>query len=135
MLRGDRPPPPPTRTLRWPVTADALYRAIDLLCGIKPVPRRSLAEPRTPTAAIDAVAFLDPGKIGRRCRALIEILQCYVVTAEQLTNSLADACGEEKWDEAARLAQDIIGAAGGLGLACGHPGGAAFRAKDPRWRG
>jgi HPt (histidine-containing phosphotransfer) domain-containing protein len=47
---------------------------------------------------------------------LIEILQCYIVTAEELTNALAAACGEEKWDEAARLAQDIMGAAGGLGL-------------------
>ena len=27
------------------------------------------------------------------------------------------ACAEEKWDEAARLAQDIVGAAGGIGLA------------------
>ncbi len=50
-------------------------------------------------------------------KTLIEILQCYVVTAEQLTNALAEACAEEKWDEAARLAQDIVGAAGGLGLA------------------
>ena len=29
---------------------------------------------------------------------------------------LAEACAEEQWDEAARLAQDIVGAAGGLGL-------------------
>ena len=50
-------------------------------------------------------------------KTLIEILQCYIVTAEQLTNALAEACAEEKWDEAARLAQDIVGAAGGLGLA------------------
>ena len=49
-------------------------------------------------------------------KTLIEILQCYIVTAEQLTNALAEACAEEKWDEAARLAQDIVGAAGGIGL-------------------
>ena len=50
-------------------------------------------------------------------KALIEILQCYIITAEQLTNALAEACAEERWDDAARLAQDIVGAAGGLGLA------------------
>ena len=50
-------------------------------------------------------------------KTLVEILQCYIVTAEQLTNALAQACAEEKWDDAARLAQDIVGAAGGLGLA------------------
>jgi len=50
-------------------------------------------------------------------KTLVEILQCYIATAEQLTAALAQACAEEKWDEAARLAQDIIGAAGGLGLA------------------
>ena len=33
-----------------------------------------------------------------------------------MTNGLAQACADEQWDEAARLAQDIIGAAGGLGL-------------------
>ena len=67
-------------------------------------------------AAIDAVAFSTLEKsVG--VKALIEILQCYVVTAEQLTNALAEACSEEKWDEAGRLAQDIVGAAGGLGLA------------------
>jgi HPt (histidine-containing phosphotransfer) domain-containing protein len=47
----------------------------------------------------------------------VEILQCYIVTAEQLTNALSEACAEEKWNDAARLAQDIVGAAGGLGLA------------------
>ena len=50
-------------------------------------------------------------------KTLVEILQCYIVTAEQLTDALAQACSDEKWDEAGRLAQDIMGAAGGLGLA------------------
>ena len=66
-------------------------------------------------AAIDAMAFSTLEKsVG--VKTLIEILQCYIVTAEELTNALAQACAEEKWDEAARLAQDIVGAAGGLGL-------------------
>jgi HPt (histidine-containing phosphotransfer) domain-containing protein len=67
-------------------------------------------------AAIDPVAFSTLEKsVG--AKTLLEILQCYIVTAEQLTAALAQACSDEKWDEAARLAQDIIGAAGGLGLA------------------
>ncbi len=49
-------------------------------------------------------------------KVLIDILQSYMVTAEQLTDALADACAENRWDDAARLAQDIVGAAGGLGL-------------------
>jgi HPt (histidine-containing phosphotransfer) domain-containing protein len=65
--------------------------------------------------AIDPVAFNSLEKsVG--AKALVEILQCYIVTAEQLTNNLSQACADEQWDEAAKLAQDIIGAAGGLGL-------------------
>jgi signal transduction histidine kinase len=112
MLRGDRPPGATDCTLRWPVTADALYPAIDSLCESAGEVQTAAAEL---PAAIDAVAFSTLEKsVG--IKALIEILQCYVVTAEQLTNALADACSEEKWDDAARLAQDIVGAAGGLGL-------------------
>jgi hypothetical protein len=36
--------------------------------------------------------------------------------AGSIVQPLAQACAEEKWDDAARLAQDIVGAAGGLGL-------------------
>ena len=112
MLRGDRPPGATDCTLRWPVTAEALYQAIDSLCESSSEEETARELP----AAIDAVAFSTLEKsVG--VKALIEILQCYVVTAEQLTNALAQACAEEKWDEAARLAQDIVGAAGGLGLA------------------
>lgn len=74
-------------------------------------------EARAPerVAAIDALAFSTLEKsVG--IKSLVDILQCYIVTAEQLTNALGQACAEEKWDEAARLAQDIVGAAGGLGL-------------------
>jgi HPt (histidine-containing phosphotransfer) domain-containing protein len=66
-------------------------------------------------AAIDAVVFADLQRsVGTK--SLIEILQCYIVTAEELTNALAEASAEGNWDEAERLAQDIVGAAGGLGL-------------------
>ena len=47
---------------------------------------------------------------------LIEILQCYIVTAEELTNALAAASAEDRWDEAARLAQDIWAPRAGLGF-------------------
>ena len=113
LLRGDRTPASTENVLRWPVTADELYHAIDAAC-IVPEDGAPLEEGELP-AAIDAVAFSTLEKsVG--VKTLIEILQCYIVTAEELTNALAQACAEEKWDEAARLAQDIVGAAGGLGL-------------------
>lgn len=113
LLRGDRTPASTENVLRWPVTADELYHAIDAAC-IVPEDGAPLEEGELP-AAIDAMAFSTLEKsVG--VKTLIEILQCYIVTAEELTNALAQACAEEKWDEAARLAQDIVGAAGGLGL-------------------
>ena len=113
LLRGDRTPAATENVLRWPVTADALYRAIDAAC-IVPEDGAPLEEGELP-AAIDAVTFSALEKsVG--VKTLIEILQCYIITAEELTNALAAACAEERWDEAARLAQDIVGAAGGLGL-------------------
>ena len=113
LLRGDRAPAATDIVLRWPVTADALYRAIDAAC-IVPEDGAPPEEGELP-AAIDATAFSTLEKsVG--VKTLIEILQCYIVTAEELTGALAAACAEERWDEAARLAQDIVGAAGGLGL-------------------
>ena len=96
--------------LRWPVEADQLYGALEEIC--EPPEEEQQAAP----AAIDPVAFSTLEKsVG--VKHLVEILQCYIITAEQLTNALSEACSAEKWDEAARLAQDIVGAAGGLGLA------------------
>jgi HPt (histidine-containing phosphotransfer) domain-containing protein len=110
LLRGDRTPSVTDCVLRWPVTGHALFNALDSVC----VPRERDGTSAHP-AAIDAVTFSTLEKsVG--VKTLIEILQCYEATAEQLTNALASACAEEKWDEAARLAQDIVGAAGGLGL-------------------
>jgi HPt (histidine-containing phosphotransfer) domain-containing protein len=110
LLRGSRAPVSTANMLRWPLQADQLYGTLEQICR---APDHS--EPET-IAAIDPVAFSSLEKsVG--AKTLVEILQCYIVTAEQLTTALAQACTEEKWDEAARLAQDIIGAAGGLGLA------------------
>jgi signal transduction histidine kinase/HPt (histidine-containing phosphotransfer) domain-containing protein len=111
LLRGDRAPGGTNCVLRWPVTSDALFQMIDSLCSARAREEEEIELP----AAIDAVAFSTLERsVG--LKTLIEILQCYVATAEQLTNALAEACAEEKWSDAARLAQDIVGAAGGLGL-------------------
>jgi signal transduction histidine kinase/HPt (histidine-containing phosphotransfer) domain-containing protein len=114
LLRGDRAPAATDIVLRWPVEASQLYRAIEqvrLSCESQAYGSKPEA-----TAAIDPIAFSSLEKsVG--VKTLMEILQCYIVTAEELTNALAQACAEEKWDDAARLAQDIVGAAGGLGLA------------------
>ena len=113
LLRGDRAPHVTDAVLRWPVEADQLYRALDELC--EPADAADEAPAEELAAAIDAVVFSTLEKsVG--VKTLVEILQCYIVTAEQLTNALSQACNEEKWDDAARLAQDIVGAAGGLGL-------------------
>jgi signal transduction histidine kinase len=109
LLRGNRAPTATNNMLRWPMNADQLYCTLDQVCQ-KP----DQCDPES--AAIDPVAFSTLEKsVG--AKTLMEILQCYIVTAEQLTGALAQTCSEEKWDEASRLAQDIIGAAGGLGLA------------------
>jgi signal transduction histidine kinase/HPt (histidine-containing phosphotransfer) domain-containing protein len=111
LLRGDRTPDAAAGILRWPVTGDALFQALDLIGTTR---EESDAGPPL-AAAIDALTFSTLEKsVG--LKTLIEILQCYEATAEQLTNALAEACREERWDDAARLAQDIVGAAGGLGL-------------------
>jgi signal transduction histidine kinase/HPt (histidine-containing phosphotransfer) domain-containing protein len=107
LLRGNRAPHSTGNVLRWPVEADLLYGTLDQVCQAKNLEAEA--------AAIDpaAVGTLEKS-VGMK--TLVEILQCYIATAEQLTAALAEACAQEKWEEAARLAQDIIGAAGGLGL-------------------
>jgi HPt (histidine-containing phosphotransfer) domain-containing protein len=113
LLRGDRAPAATDSVLRWPVGADEFYRAIEEVRLVEET--QGSHHEAEPPAAIDPVAFSTLEKsVG--IKTLVEILQCYIVTAEQLTNGLAEACAEEKWDDAARLAQDIMGAAGGLGL-------------------
>jgi HPt (histidine-containing phosphotransfer) domain-containing protein len=95
------------------VESGLLYRALAETC--QPPETQDAEAPEMP-AAIDPIAFSTLEKsVG--VKTLIEILQCYIITAEQLTDALTEACAEEKWDDAARLAQDIVGAAGGLGLA------------------
>ncbi len=114
MLRGDRAPSATDVALRWPVEPDQLYRALYEVRSAEGV-RTEAPGPAELSAAIDAETFSSLERaVG--VKTLVEILQCYVVTAEQLTGALAEACSQERWDEAARVAQDIVGAAGGLGL-------------------
>ncbi|HYS46265.1 MAG TPA: ATP-binding protein [Rhizomicrobium sp.] len=110
LLRGSRAPASTNWMLRWPMEANQLYRTLDQICLTSDQGDTEMA------AAIDPVAFNTLEK-SMGVKTLVEILQCYIVTAGQLTGALTQACSEEKWDEAARLAQDIVGAAGGLGLA------------------
>jgi HPt (histidine-containing phosphotransfer) domain-containing protein len=111
LSRGDRTPGATDCVLRWPASSNALFAILNSVCVSSEGTEANIALP----AAIDAVTFSSLEKsVG--VKTLIEILQCYQATAEQLTNALASACAEEKWNEAARLAQDIVGAAGGLGL-------------------
>jgi len=114
LSRGDRTPAATDTVLRWPLEADPFYRALDAVC-VKPEAERENSEALLP--AIDAAAFAELEQSVGGSKALIEVLQCYIATAEQLTAALTEASRAERWDEAARLAQDIVGASGGLGLA------------------
>jgi len=114
---GMRTPAAASEMLRWPAPAGALYGALRELLGrgadssgMRPDPAQQA------TAAIDAPAFAALEK-SLGLRTLIEILQSYMKTAEELCAKLEQASENENWDDAARIAQDIAGAAGGLGLA------------------
>ncbi len=115
LLSGDRPPASGDAALHWPARPREFYGVLHRLTA-----REGSAQPRVaaPVAAppIDAMAFAALEK-SLGLPVLIEILQSYVVTAEQLCTALGRACADSNWDEAGRVAQDIAGAAGGLGLA------------------
>jgi HPt (histidine-containing phosphotransfer) domain-containing protein len=112
LLRGDRAPAATDTVLRWPLEADPIYRALDAVCV------RPDATPQTGAPpAIDAASFSALEKSVGGAAALLELLQCYLLTAEQLMSALSKACNDQQWDDAVRVAQDIVGAAGGVGLA------------------
>ncbi|MDE2463821.1 MAG: Hpt domain-containing protein [Alphaproteobacteria bacterium] len=97
--------------LRWPAAPGALYASLGDMVGRSgdaPVPALQ-------TPAIDAEAFAGLEK-SLGLSTLLEILQSYVKGAEELSRALEAASRDGRWDEASRLAQDIAGAAGGLGL-------------------
>ncbi|MGN6149751.1 MAG: sensor histidine kinase, partial [Rhizomicrobium sp.] len=113
---GVRTPEAAGEILRWPATAGALYLALHELLGRGADTPQSAAPQTETAAAIDAPAFAALEK-SLGLATLIEILQSYMTTAEDLCRDLSSASGQEQWDDAARIAQDIAGAAGGLGLA------------------
>ena len=65
--------------------------------------------------ALDARAIAELEK-SLGLKTLIDILQSYLQTAEQLAAAFTAASERADWTQASRLAQDIAGAAGDLGL-------------------
>ena len=117
LTAGQRTPAAAGEVLRWPAAAGSLYAALRDLLGramesFSPAPDMENEN----VAAIDAPAFAALEK-SLGLTTLIEILQSYVKTAEELCGKLGTASESEQWDDATRIAQDIAGAAGGLGLA------------------
>jgi HPt (histidine-containing phosphotransfer) domain-containing protein len=112
---GMRSPEGAAAILRWPASAAMLYAGLrDALGGVVEHPEELHHD--DVIAAIDASAFSSLEK-SLGMTTLIEILQSYMTTAEDLCTHLSQASEDENWDDAARVAQDIAGAAGGLGLA------------------
>jgi signal transduction histidine kinase/HPt (histidine-containing phosphotransfer) domain-containing protein len=113
---GMRAPDAAGAVLRWPANASALYIALrDLLGRGADLTQVERGTKDDTIAAIDASAFSGLEK-SLGLTTLIEILQSYIKTAEELCFNLTEASHDEKWDDAARISQDIAGAAGGLGL-------------------
>jgi HPt (histidine-containing phosphotransfer) domain-containing protein len=108
----ERRPDGAAYALRWPAGASALYGAIHALTGETGV-GAEVEEDAEP--AIDAKAFAELEK-SLGFKTLVDILQSYLKTAEDLATALAAASEGEDWKEAGRVAQDFAGAAGGLGL-------------------
>lgn len=116
MTQPGRPPRGVDVSIRWPGPGSALYRAIaEVLGESKDTARADAAASDALDAAIDAKAFAELEK-SLGFKTLIDILQSYLATAEELANALNHALEAEDWTQAGKLAQDIAGAAGGLGL-------------------
>jgi HPt (histidine-containing phosphotransfer) domain-containing protein len=112
---GERTPACADNLLRWPAPAREIYAAI---AAIRERARKDVSPERPPpesAAAIDPLAFSDLEKSFGIVK-LVEILKSYIVSAETLCHALGEASRNANWEEATRLAQDIAGSAGGLGL-------------------
>jgi signal transduction histidine kinase/HPt (histidine-containing phosphotransfer) domain-containing protein len=110
----DRPPDGADAVLRWPANANALYSAISSITEEGAQAVDGLKDDAM-DAAIDAKAIAELEK-SLGFKTLIDILQSYLHTGEELATSLSAASDKEDWGQAGRLAQDFAGAAGGLGL-------------------
>ena len=114
MAGGERSPAGAHEVLEWPASMSALHAA---LASIEESGQQSLAsaEAPEPDGPLDSSAMAALEKsVGTK--TLLEILHAYMETAEQLCRSLDRASDVANWDEAARVAQDIAGSAGALGL-------------------
>jgi signal transduction histidine kinase/HPt (histidine-containing phosphotransfer) domain-containing protein len=112
---GERTPACADTLLRWPATARETYAAIH---AIRERERKDASpEPPPPNsaAAIDPSAFAELEK-SFGADKLVEILKSYISSAETLCSALGEASHDSNWPEARRLAQDIAGSAGALGL-------------------
>ena len=112
---GMRAPAIADRELRWPAGAGALYVALREMLG-RAADAGILSDDGAPVASIDAASFATLEK-SLGVSTLIEILKSYIATAEGLSRALETAALSRRWDDATRIAQDIAGSAGGLGLA------------------
>jgi signal transduction histidine kinase/HPt (histidine-containing phosphotransfer) domain-containing protein len=114
--RGERAPATASEVLRWPASAQELFQVLETLSERSRQTEDVPCDPEPEELApIDAMAFASLEKsVG--LNALLSILQSYIENAELLCHGLTEACTAEKWEDASRLAQDIAGAAGGLGL-------------------
>lgn len=111
--RGERAPAGAHEVLEWPASASALHAALATLEARAQDNSETAVE--TNRGPLDSAAMTALEKsVGTK--TLIEILQAYIQTAEQLCRSLGNASDTANWDEAARAAQDIAGSAGALGL-------------------
>jgi signal transduction histidine kinase/HPt (histidine-containing phosphotransfer) domain-containing protein len=114
--KEDRVPEGAESILRWPTSANALYSAIGFLTRTDEAEKQEISpDSDSEEGVIDTTTFADLEK-SLGLKTLIDILQSYMTTAEQLTAALSTALDTEEWAETARVAQDIGGAAGGLGL-------------------
>ena len=111
----ERPPTGATHVLRWPATADAVYAAIATMIGEKVAKAKPRGKNENVEAALDARAISELEK-SLGLKTLLDILQSYMQTAEALAQSVTAASERADWAQAARLAQDFAGSAGGLGL-------------------
>jgi signal transduction histidine kinase/HPt (histidine-containing phosphotransfer) domain-containing protein len=114
--QGTRLPAAVNEVVRWPCGAGVLYVGLRDLLG-----RGGDAGGMHPEAGHQAIAAIDSPAFAALEKSLglptlIEILQSYGATAEKLCADLVQASEKDAWDDATRIAQDIAGAAGGLGL-------------------
>jgi HPt (histidine-containing phosphotransfer) domain-containing protein len=116
LLPGERSPVCANEVLHWPAPAHVLYGALAAIGERAREENLPEATPQGSIAAINAAEFAALEK-SLGMTTLIEILKSYIETAEKLCAALGEASEGANWQEAARLAQDIAGSAGGLGLA------------------